>query len=401
MYENVPADKSKIRLRQIFASLCLFLVVFAVIFAVDAAGILRPRILLDAAYQLVSPEIAGMMVEAIPLPAQVKDHANPINGVLMTKTEYDALMLRSPIAIVTNNFTSARPQYGLSKADTVMEVLAEGGITRYVPIYYQNYDLAKVGPVRSLRYYMIMFTSEYSDAVIFHEGWAGFDNTPVETYRKETDARGAVFAYHIKSMRSGARYRDMAKAKKDGYVHALYTDFGRIQPELDRMTKVAGWKLGSTNLEPVAFKFDEPVASRGDFKSVSINFLNAKSIDFQSGFEYDKASNTYKRSIAGKPDMDLLTNQQIAPKNVIIEWHNYRDANDGHRRIIIDMTGEDKVQVLNDGKVTEGKWKKDCRTCRTKYFTAEGTEIPLVRGQNWIVNAVKSGNRLVSNIKFD
>jgi hypothetical protein len=65
------------------------------------------------------------------------------------------------------------------------------------------------------------------------------------------------------------------------------------------------------------------------------------------------------------------------------------------------MTGEDKVQVLNDGKVTEGKWKKDCRTCRTKYFTAEGTEIPLVRGQNWIVNAVKSGNRLVSNIKFD
>lgn len=348
------------------------------------------------------PANRNIQIQLQPENIQVKDKENPINGTPLTRAEYDELMKRHPVAITVNNYTNARPQHGLSKADVVLEVLAEGGITRYVPIFYGNYDVAKIGPVRSLRYYMIEFASEYADAIILHEGQAGYDNAPFETYRERADARGAIYKFGIKNIQSGAsRYRDLEKARTSGYVHSLYTDFSKIVSEITRISKQWGWKLGSTGLEPLKFKYENPITERGDFKSVSINFLSLSSKDYSARFVYEKESNTYKRFIAGKEDIDLLTGEQIAPKNVIIEWHNYADARDGHSRVIIDMIGEDNVIILRDGLKIEGKWKKTCRTCRTKYYDDKGQEIPLNRGQNWIVNVVKVGPRLVSNVNFE
>lgn len=386
-----------------FFSLLIVLITFAVFFTVDNFSTLfSKKIELNADYQLLESDNNLLPGIIVPAPNPVKDKENPINGVTMTSAEYEELIKRHPIAIVINNHTAARPQFGLSKADIVMEVLAEGGITRYVPIFYQNYDVSKIGPVRSLRYYMIMFTSGFADAIILHEGWAGFDNQPDETYREQTDARGAVYKYHIKSIQSAAsRYRDLQKARKDGYVHALYTDFAKIVPEIARLQKALNWKIGSAELQPIKFKYEDKLEDRGDFKGVSIAFLSLSKNDYSARFTYDKATNTYPRFIAGKADIDLLTNSQIAPKNVIIEWHNYSDANDGHGRIIIDMLGEDKAIILRDGKVIEGKWKKDERLSRTKYYTAEGEEIAVNRGQIWVVNVVKVGDRLVSNVNFD
>ncbi|MBW7953986.1 DUF3048 C-terminal domain-containing protein, partial [Candidatus Dojkabacteria bacterium] len=141
---------------------------------------------------------------------------------------------------------------------------------------------------------------------------------------------------------------------------------------------------------------------RGDFSKLTIDFmtLKANGSNFQAEFAYDKQSNSYKRYIAGKEDIDLQSGMQISPKNVVVEWHNYGDANDGHGRIIIDMIGNDRVQIFRDGKVIEGYWQKDCRTCRTKYFDENENPIELNRGQTWIAFAVKVKDRLVSNVNL-
>ena len=386
----------------------IFLVVFLLLYLMDRQGILtkifRNYQRIDSSFVLLEPENTKKGLESVidllPTPPIPRDKENPINGVMMTKAEYAELITRHPIAITVNNLVPARPQHGLSKADTVLEVLSEGGITRYVPIFYQNYDVAKVGPVRSLRYYMIEFASGYGDAVILHHGWAGFDGNPWETYREKTDARGAVFKLGIKSLQTAAStYRDKDKAKSAGYVHSLYTDFTRINAELKRMQGT--WKLGGEVVTPLTFKYDEDFEKRGDFKSVTIQFLSLSKNDYTAKFVYNKENNEYERYIANKPDIDLVTGAQITPKNVIIEWHNYGDARDGHNRIIIDMIGEDKVVVLRDGLKLAGKWKKECRTCRTKYYNEDGSEIALVRGQIWIVNAVKVGDRSVSNVTYE
>ncbi|KXK26505.1 MAG: putative lipoprotein YerB precursor [candidate division WS6 bacterium OLB20] len=400
-FRPVPLRLSVRMLARFAALVVLFIVVFTGFVAADSVLQRRTPIDLDTEFRIIPPAAAeDIVLESVSLPAQIKDHENPINGTLMTKDAYDQMIVQHPVAITINNHTAARPQHGLSKADIVGEFLAEGGITRYVPVYLQHRDVEKIGPVRSLRYYMIMFVSAFADPVILHEGQAGYDNAPWETYREEADARGAIYRWGLKSLQSaGSRYRDSAKARSSGYVHSLYTDFSLINKELQRLS--GSWDYGAQSIKPLKFKHDAPVTERGNFASVDIAFLSLARNDYAARFVYDKASNTYKRFIAGREDIDLLTGEQIAPKNVIIEWHNYGEANDGHNRIIIDMLGEDRAVILRDGQVIEGTWKKDDRLERARYFDSDGNEIELVRGQIWTVFAVKVGDRLVTNVELN
>jgi hypothetical protein len=170
-----------------------------------------------------------------------------------------------------------------------------------------------------------------------------------------------------------------------------------MNADIARTSTSRGWETTS-DIEPIAFKFEDPIEQRGDFVSVETTFLGLSSGSYKSSFTYDKNLNSYLRSIAGTEDVDDLTGQRIAPKNVIIEWHKYAPANDGHSRIVLDMIGEDEVTVLRDGKVIEGKWKKTCATCRTRYFDNEGKEIELNRGQIWIVNAAKTTSSKLSTV---
>lgn len=390
------------RVYHILLIVMLFTLTFAGLYLADnfevVLTLLRGVEPIDASYVLISKANPVYSSTWQPTPSVVRDQVNPIDGELITKSEYDALLARSAVAVTVNNHVDARPQNGLREADTVMEVLAEGGITRYVAIFYGDADVSKIGPVRSLRYYMIEFASGYDDAVIKHHGWAGFDNASWERYNEKSDARGAVRKWGIKSLQTaGSEYRDKAKAAKSGYVHALYTDSAKIYKEIAKKT---GWDIGSDKLEPLVFKYDELPENRGEFGSVEIHYSGESGNAYAPKFVYDKESNTYKRFIAGKEDIDLTDGQQVAPKNVILEWHQYRPANDGHARIVIDMIGEGPVEILNDGKRTTGTWKKADRLARTHYYDANGDEIPLVRGQIWIANLIKSGDKEISKLTF-
>ena len=335
-------------------------------------------------------------------PSPIPPRFSPINGIQISAENYDELMSRHPVSVVINNHKEARPQSGLSFADIVLEVLAEGGITRYVAVYHSNYDVEKIGPVRSLRYYMIDFAGGFDDSIILHHGWAGHDGASFEVYNEKSDARGAISRFGVKNIQTDAStYRDPVKVRTAGSVHALYTDFSRIRAEIDRLGKASNWKLGATGAESPLFKDEALFEDRGEFGAVNIKFMSLGGRDYEPRFTYDRLTNTYPRFIGGNPDVDTLTEKQIAPKNVAIEWHNYADARDGHNRIVIEMIGEDKVTILRDGEVIEGVWKKECRTCRTKYFDELGNEIPLNRGQLWVVNAVKVQDRLISTIVIE
>ncbi len=56
-----------------------------------------------------------------------------------------------------NNFAAARPQSGLTNADVIWEVLAEGGITRLIAVF-QSTDAVtdSIGPIRSIRPYLLI-----------------------------------------------------------------------------------------------------------------------------------------------------------------------------------------------------------------------------------------------------
>ncbi len=71
---------------------------------------------------------------------------SPLTGLPMPNGRPD-----SPVFVVKiENTASGAPQYGLNKADMVMEELVEGGLTRLAALYYSDLP-TKVGHVRSLR----------------------------------------------------------------------------------------------------------------------------------------------------------------------------------------------------------------------------------------------------------
>ena len=62
------------------------------------------------------------------------------NGVSLTRRMIDGVPVPTaranafPVAVVVENLVASRPQAGLDRANVVYEMLAEGGITRFVAI---------------------------------------------------------------------------------------------------------------------------------------------------------------------------------------------------------------------------------------------------------------------------
>ena len=74
-----------------------------------------------------------------------------------------------PFAVMINNIVYAQPQVGISNADMIYEIPAEGGITRMMAIFSHLYDVESVGSIRSLRPYYLSVALSY-DAIVIHAG---------------------------------------------------------------------------------------------------------------------------------------------------------------------------------------------------------------------------------------
>ena len=71
---------------------------------------------------------------------------SPVNGLIMPPGANTKIVL----GIKNDNNQRARPQSGPQIADAVFEVLVEGGMTRFINIFYQS-DTSYHGPIRSAR----------------------------------------------------------------------------------------------------------------------------------------------------------------------------------------------------------------------------------------------------------
>ena len=99
----------------------------------------------------------------------------PLNGQLWGASSKQKWESRRPLGIMIENSVPARPQSGLSAADIIYEAVAEGGITRFLTIFYCQ-DASYVGPVRSARIYFIRLLQEYGIYPLYaHVGGANTD----------------------------------------------------------------------------------------------------------------------------------------------------------------------------------------------------------------------------------
>lgn len=289
---------------------------------------------------------------------------SPLTGVAVTKEQ----SLLPVTAVMIENSPDARPQSGLNQAGVVFEAIAEGGITRFLTLW-QEAQPDYVGPVRSVRPYYVDWLEGF-DAAVAHVGGSPEALQKIKTDgAKDLDQFYNPGPYH----RVSNRYAP----------HNMYTSLAGL---ID-LEKSKGWTSSTfTGFPRKAEKpSDAPTARTIDI-AISGPLYNVH-------YDYDLASNSYKRSEGGKPHVDERSKAQISPKVVIAIVLPYSIEGDGIHSSY-GTIGSGKAFIFQDGNSVEGTWEKSSSKSQIIFKDAAGNPLPLNPGQTWIT-ATSIANNVV------
>jgi len=304
--------------------------------------------------------------QRLPEPEPVKLKPHLLNGVMVDPSIHN----RRAVAVMVENSLSARPQTGLTAADLVYEAVTEGGITRFMAIYSQEYP-EKVGPVRSARSYFLDWLSEF-DGFYAHAGGSA-------------TALARIREFGIKSYPHSADAYWREPRPGVASEHTLFVNVAKI---FQFGVEKRGW--------PALFDFptwqfkDEELKSEA--QTVTVNF---SSPNYQTTWDYMPDGGYYARNLAGSPHRDKISNEQIAVKTLIVQTvERSPNAPSGGRESewTMQTVGSGAVSVFRDGQRIDGIWRKNSRTERTRFYDAENNEIKLNRGKIWVAILPPTGS---------
>ena len=277
---------------------------------------------------------------------------------------------KRPISVIIENAPAARPQSGLSKADIVYEIMAEGGITRFLAIYKEGVA-DNVGPVRSARPYFAMKAAEHN-AIFAHAG----GSVEAYVYMKELN---------IDTIDEFKFFQAFWRSKDRKAPHNLYTSIANLRSQAQRLGYNKPVKRGG------GFQVRTPQEALGTEEALQVEILYAQ--DYRVKYIWDDSQKVYRRYINGNPHIDSLNSQQIVTPNIIIQVTEQK-VKDEEGRIEITFIGKGTGWILLDGKAATLRWEKNSLGEKTKFFYADGRELKINPGALW-VEVVSTQNKVV------
>lgn len=317
-----------------------------------------------------------------------KTEVCPINGVKYSKQQKQWWEKHRPLGVMIENHKESRPQSGLSYADVIYEAVAEGGITRFLVIYYCQ-DAGIIGPVRSARTYFLDFISEYADYPLYaHVGGA---NTP-----GPADALSQIEEYGWQAYNDLNQFsigfptfwRDYERLPGVATEHTMYStttklwDVGKTRKLTNVDEDGNSWAEDFSEYE---FKEDAPASQRPATQKISFDFWEGYG-DYSVQWDFNKEKDNYLRSNGGVPHKDKDTGNQLAAKNVVVLFMKESRANDGYEgnlHMLYGTKGTGKALIFQDGKEIDGTWSKANRTSRMIIKDNKGQEVKFNRGLIW------------------
>lgn len=313
-----------------------------------------------------------------------------LNGTLYSKQQKDWWEKHRPLGIMIENHQEARPQSGLSSADVLYEVVAEGGITRFLAVYYCN-SAEIVGPIRSARTYFLDFISEYGTSPLYvHVGGANQDG-PADALSQIEDY-GWVGLNDINQFSVGfpTFWRDYDRLGHPvSTEHTMYSTTEKLLQFASTKRKLGvededgiSWTKGFI---PYSFKEDAPVEKRPASQKIHLEFWE-DAPDYAIDWIYEPVANVYKRNNGDKPHTDLNNKKQLTAKNIVVLKIIETNANDGYennQHLLYRTKGVGKAHIFMDGKEIVGTWRKDSRTAKTLLFDNTGLPIKFDKGTIW------------------
>ncbi len=293
---------------------------------------------------------------------------NPLTGLPIEEGAVD----NRPIAVMLNNIKVALPQYGVSDADLIYEIVAEGGITRMVGVFQSVKDVGNIGSIRSTRLYYLDL-AQGLDAILLHAGGSE------EAYRaiksRSVTALDCVRGPYMNSL----FWRDKDRIRSAGYEHSVFTSGEKIQKVLAtldiRKTHEAGYTY------PMAFSDDGTPTGGTSAQKISVKFSNYKT----GVFAYDKSSGKYLVSQYGKSYVDGATNEQVSVKNVLVLYTSIsKISGDTAGRLKVKLTGSGTGLYACNGKVQPITWSKAGPDSPFIYMYEDGTPVRFGKGTSYI-----------------
>jgi hypothetical protein len=261
------------------------------------------------------------------------------------------------------------PQSGLSKADIIYELPAEGGLTRLQALFYaETPDV--VGPIRSARPYFIDVAREY----------------------------GAVFVHHGASQEGKAYLRtdvvdDVSPSTNDSIFWRSKT---RYAPHNSMLNYADLWEVIKKRSldelqEPHTFTFapivkaDDKKADDGDDPVVpTVTAITVDNPYTLVEYKYIQETNLYERYVDDELYIDAENDTAITVSNIMIQYVKSHIIDTSSKVLGIDMTAGGKAILFTGGNRVEGTWSREDLDSPTIFTDTEGNDFVLTRGKTWI-----------------
>ncbi len=286
---------------------------------------------------------------------------SPVNGLVMPSNANNKIV----IGIKNDNNVRARPQSGPQQADAVFEVLVEGGMTRFINIFYES-DTTYHGPIRSARPTDPTVLRPL-DGVLVASGATGglipeiLDiGVPVITDRRPE-------FFRINSRRA---------------PHNLYADTVKLK----NLAISKGYKK-SNNPQPL-FPWGSPNYNKwSNVNSVTLKFSSQTSTKWTwNGSEYLRTYyDAYKGSSSNNVHNWININGsvgQINTKTVIALFcepymHPLQLPS-------VKTVGQGRAIILHNGKLLDGIWKRGSNLDPFHIVDSNGNTLYIPPGKPWI-----------------
>ncbi len=270
-----------------------------------------------------------------------------------------------PIAVMIDNDTNAaRPQIGLENAYMVYEIVVEGRATRFMALF-KDFDLEKVGPIRSSRHYFLDYALEH-DAIYAHAGWS-------------PKAAKDISNLGINNINGVAGDSDIYWRDNtyDKTWHNLYSSTVNFSERADKKNY-----RRDTSSAMLDYNLTDQIPEGGaEISSLSIPYANF----YKVSYTYDETSKRFIRYVNSKTH-DSQTGEALSAKNIImytVKNVNLPDTEDKGRQDLENI-GSGTGYYFSDGKAIEINWSKSERSAKTIYTLKDGTPLKLNPGNTFV-----------------
>ena len=281
-----------------------------------------------------------------------------------------------PIAVMIDNHQDAWPQAGLNDAYMVYEIIVEGGESRLMALF-KGVDLEKIGPVRSARHYFLDYALE-NDAIYVHYGWSPQAESDIAKY--DVDNINGI------SESSSSFWR----VKDKNSPHNVATSIEDIL-QIAESKKYKTTSNAESVLNYVADEFNLSDKSSETTSSDS-SVMNAEVVTIPYSdlhtvrYEYNEETKRYTRYARNIIQTDWDTDEDITTKNIIIEFVENYELNDGENkgRQTLSNIGTYDGYYITNGQAIKIKCTKSARDEKTIYTDLNGNEIEVNDGNTWV-----------------